>query len=108
MPLTKTRALMADLAKELKLPGLPQDDTGGFELTIGDDTTVLIYGGDDETMLVISPIGPLPDTPDYGLVSYLLRQNMFNSDVAPFQVAVDDGGGVILWARQHGYFATSS
>lgn len=99
MPLTKTRALMADLAAALNLPGLPQDDNGGFELTIGDDTTVLIYGGDDETMLVVAPIGPLPAEPGYGLVVYLLRQNMFDSDITPFQIAIDSGGNVILWGR---------
>lgn len=98
MPLTKTRSLIADLALVLELPGLPPDDAGGYRLSIGDDTTVLIYGQNDETLLVVAPLGPLPAEVGYGVTLYLLRMNMFNADIAPFRVAVDDGGGLILWA----------
>jgi Tir chaperone protein (CesT) family len=97
--LTRTRALMADLAAALGLPALPQDDTGGFRLTVGEGTEILLYGGDDESLLIIAPIAPLPTEPSYGLVVYLLRSNLFDSDVAPFQIAVDDGGALIFWGR---------
>ena len=90
---------MADLAAALGLPTLPQDDTGGFRLTVGEKTEVLLYGGDDESLLIIAPIAPLPMEPSYGLVVYLLRSNLFDSDVAPFQIAVDDGGSLIFWGR---------
>ncbi len=38
--LTRTRALMAELAAAIGLPALPQDDTGGFRLTVGADTEI--------------------------------------------------------------------
>lgn len=99
MPLDHTRSLIAELATALGLPALPPEANGGFQLTIGGTTTVLIYGGDDATILVIVPLGPLPRRPDYGLVVYLLHSNMFNSDLTPFQVAVDEAGGLIVWGR---------
>jgi len=38
---------------------LPQDASGGYRLTIGEDD-VLLYGGDDEQILVVAPIGKMP------------------------------------------------
>ena len=99
MPLDKTNALVADLAAALKLPPIPPDDSGGFLLTVGEATDLFIYGGDDETILVVVPIAELPHDLDYGLGLYLLRTNMFNSDLTPFQVAADEQGGLILWGR---------
>ena len=99
MALTKTRSLMADFATAMQIPGVPQDDSGAFALVVGEDTDVLMYGEDDESLLVVAPIGPLPPEPGAGLTIYLLRQNMFNSDITPFQVSLDDSGGVILWGR---------
>lgn len=97
--LTRTRALMAELAKAIGLAALLQDDTGGFRVTVGEATEILLYGGDDETILIVAPVAPLPREPDYGLVLYLLRSNLFDSDVAPFQIAVDDDGALIFWGR---------
>ena len=99
MPQAKTRALMADLAAVLRLPGMPPDDDNGYRLTIGADVTVLLYGEADTTLLAIAPLGPLPPGAGYGLTAYLLGRNMFNGDLTPFQVALDGGGGVILWGR---------
>ena len=96
--LDRTRALIADLAGAIGLPSLPPDDTGGFHLTIG-VTDVYIYGGDDETILIVSPIAPLPLQPEYGLMIYLLRNNLFDSDTAPFQIAVDQSGVLVFWGR---------
>jgi len=96
----RTRALMAELAAAMGLAELPPDDSGGYHLTIGKKTDIFIYGGGgDETILVIAPVAPLPLEPEYGLVVYLLRNNLFDSDAAPFQIAVDDGGGLIFWGR---------
>ena len=97
--LIRTRALIAELAAALKLSSLPADDSGGFHLTIGASTDIYIYGGDDKTILMVAPVAPLPQEPDYGLVVYLLRNNMFNSDDAPFQIAVDEGGTLLFWGR---------
>jgi hypothetical protein len=97
--LERTRALMSGLAVAIGLNALPSDDSGGFHLTVGAAVDILIYGGDDETILVVAPVAPLPLAPEYGLVLYLLRSNLFDSDVAPFQIAVDDGGALIFWGR---------
>lgn len=97
--LEKTKALIGEFAAALGLGALPPDDDGGYQVTVGEDTDVMIYGGDDETVLVVAPITQLPRNPEYGTVVYLLRNNMFNSPIMPFQVAVDDEGGLILWAR---------
>jgi hypothetical protein len=97
--LDRTRALIAEFGSVLGLDSLPPDENGGYHLTVGADTDIMIYGGDDETVLVVAPVAPLPHRPEYGLMVYLLRNNMFDSPVAPFQVAVDDEGALILWAR---------
>jgi hypothetical protein len=99
LPLDHTSSLIADLATALKIGTLPPDASGGYQLIIGGTTTLLIYGGDDETILLVAPLGKLPPNPEYGLVLYLLRANMFNSDLTPFQVAVDEAGGLIVWGR---------
>ena len=98
MPLDRTRSLIAGLAKALKVGALPPDSSGGYQLTIG-GTPLLIYGENDETILIVAPLGKLPRKPDYGLVAYLLRANMFNSDLTPFQVALDEAGGLIVWGK---------
>ncbi|HEY6431980.1 MAG TPA: type III secretion system chaperone [Acetobacteraceae bacterium] len=97
--LEKTKALIGDFAAALGLETLPPDDDGGYQVTVGDDTDVMLYGGDDETVLVVAPIAPLPRNPEYGTVMYLLRNNLFDSSIMPFQVAADDEGGLVLWAR---------
>lgn len=97
--LEKTKALIMELATALGMEAPPPDDDGGYQIVVGEDTDVMIYGGDDETVLIVAPIAQLPRNPEYGTVIYLLRNNMFDSPIMPFQVAVDDEGGVILWAR---------
>lgn len=99
MPLTKTRALIADLASATGSGELQADDNGGFQLTIGGDVPVLLYGGDDATLLVVLPVCPLPPQPDYATVAYLLGLNTMQSAITPFQIGMDEGGGLILWAR---------
>lgn len=99
MPLTQTRALIAALATAMQVPSLPPDNNGGIQLTIGENTNVLLYGGDDITLLAVAPLGPLPLPPGAAVTTYLLRLNMFNSAIEPFRVGLDEGGGLILWAR---------
>lgn len=97
--LDRTRALMAELAEVIGLPDLPQDATGGYRLVVAGETEILIYGGDDVTLLLVAPLAPLPTETAYPLANYLLRMNMFNAPTMPFTTAVDEGGAVILWGR---------
>ncbi len=97
--LDHTRALMAELAAVIGTAELPQDPSGGYSISVGTQTTVLIYGGDDEFILVVVPLGKLPLDPSYAVVTYLLGFNMFNSDTAPFVTATDEGGTLILWGK---------
>ena len=98
MALDRTNALMAELAKALGIAGLPPGD-GSWQLSVGDDADVFIQGGDDATILVVVPIAALPRELEYGLITYLLRRNMYDSPTAPFQVAVDDAGSLLFWGR---------
>lgn len=97
--LDKTRALVADLAKGTGLGDLPQDNNGGYHLTVGDGTDVFLYGGDDETILVVAPVAALPPDISYGLALYLLRVNAIGSDTAPFVLGADAQGGLVFWGR---------
>ncbi|MCA8977500.1 MAG: CesT family type III secretion system chaperone [Planctomycetes bacterium] len=97
--LEHTRALYADLAKELGVPALQPDANGGIQLTIGEDITVVLYGENDERLLVVVPVAELPRSPDHGVVAWVLRRNLYDSDLAPFCIAADDDANLILWGR---------
>jgi hypothetical protein len=94
-----TRALIADLAKTIGLTELPQDESGGWHLSVGGTDDVYIYGGNDITFLVVMPIGPLPTRPSFALVNYLLRGNLFDSEYSPFQIATDENATLVQWGR---------
>lgn len=97
--LERTRALIADLAQALGLPDLPPDNSGGVQVTIGEDTDVFLYGGDDVTVLIVAPVAALPREAEYGLTLYLLRANMFDAPTHPFRIAADEAGALVFWAR---------
>ncbi len=97
--LEQTRALYAALAQALEVDSLPADDDGAVALTIGEESQVLIYGTDDVTLLIVAPVAPLPPRPDHGTMLWLLRQNFYDSDLAPFCAAADAAGHVVLWGR---------
>ncbi len=96
--LDRTRALYADLAKALGTDSLPPDNNNAIQLTIGEQSLVLM-GEDDITMLIVAPVAELPRTLDYGVVLWLLSRNLYNSDISPFTAACDASGNVLLWAR---------
>jgi hypothetical protein len=97
--LDQTTALIRGFASAVGVAALPTEDGGGYRITVGEDTHVLVYGGDDETILIVAPIMKLPFWSDYAVALYLLRINMIDSPVEPFRVAADAAGGLILWAR---------
>lgn len=94
-----TQALYADLAKTLGVPALPADDDGSVELTIGEDTPVILFAEDPYTLMLVAPVLPLPAEPDYGTMLWLMRRNFHDSPLAPFRVACDASGGVVIWGR---------
>ncbi len=95
----KTRAQYVALAKELGLPGLEPDAAGGVKLSVGDDATVFVFGQSDGFVLIVAPAVALPREPDYAAVLWLLRRNFYDSDLAPFRIAADAGGTLVLWGR---------
>jgi hypothetical protein len=93
------RALFAELAIELGVEELPVDNNGAVQLTVGEDTTVALFAQVDRTLLVVLPLGPLPADIGYTLAFWLLRQNLYVSDLAPFTLACDEAGTLVLWGR---------
>jgi len=97
--LPKTRALYDELAKELRVSSLPIDQNGGVQLTVGESTTVVMYGENDLSLLIVAPIAALPRKPEYGLMSWLFRKNLYDSNLAPFCLATDANSNLVLWGR---------
>ncbi len=95
----RSRALYADLAAALGVADLPADNDGGVQLTIGADTSVALFAEQDRTLLIVVPLIPLPRQIDYALAFWLLRQNLYTSDLAPFTLACDAAGTLALWGR---------
>lgn len=94
-----TQALYAELAKALGVSELPADASGSIELTIGDDTTVIMFAEDAFSLMLVSPVMPLPAGLDYGLVLWLMRRNFYDSPLAPFRVSCDAAGTIVIWGR---------
>jgi hypothetical protein len=97
--LTKTHDLYTDLAKALGVAELQPDANGGIQLSVGEDTTVVLFGQNDVDLLVVVPIVALPQEPGYALVSWLLKRNFYDSDLLPFRIACDKNSNLILWGR---------
>jgi hypothetical protein len=93
------RALFAELAMVLGVADLPVDNNGAVQLTVGDDTAVALFAQLDRTLLIVLPLGPLPPMTDYTLAFWLLRRNLYASDLAPFTLACDEAGTLVLWGR---------
>ncbi len=95
----RTRELYAELAATLGLPELTPDVNGGVQLDVGDDTTVILFGENDVGLLVVIPIMQLPDDVSPGVTLWLLRRNFYDSGIAPFALACDAAGTLVLWGR---------
>jgi Tir chaperone protein (CesT) family len=93
------RALFAELAAVLGIGELPVDNNGAARLTVGEDTTVALFAQLDRTLLIVLPLGPLPPQTSYTLAFWLLRRNLYASDLAPFTLACDEAGTLVLWGR---------
>ena len=95
----QTTALYSDLAKELGLPAFEPDAAGGIQLTVGTDTAVFVFGQSDGFLLLAVPAVALPKEPDYATTQWLLHRNFYDSDLAPFRIATDANGTILLWGR---------
>ena len=95
----RTQSLYAALAKTLGVATLPADDNGGVQLSIGDNSTVAMFAEDEFTLMLVSPVMPLPKNLDYGTALWLLRRNFHDSPIAPFRVSCDTAGTIVIWGR---------
>ena len=93
------QSLFAALAKTLGVPALSADSSGGVRLTVGDNSTVTLFAEDESTLMLLSPVMPLPKKLDYGTALWLLRRNFYDSPIAPFRVSCDTAGSIIVWGR---------
>lgn len=102
--------LYSDLAEVLGVDALPAGDDGSVSITVGNrsgpegegggaDDTVMLFVEDEHTVMLVSPVMALPANPDYGRVLWLLQRNFYQSPLAPFRVACDQGGGIVIWGR---------
>lgn len=95
----ETRALFDALAQALGLPSLEPDARGGVQLTVGERRPVYLFSQSDGYLLIAAPAVALPRQPDYATTLWLLHRNFYDSDLAPFRVAADAGGTLVLWGR---------
>jgi hypothetical protein len=95
----RTQALYAALAKTLGVPTLPADENGGIQLTVGENSTVTLFAEDEFTLMLVSPVVPLPNKIEYGTALWLLRRNFYDSPLAPFRVSCDTAGTLVVWGR---------
>lgn len=94
-----TQALYADLASALGVASLPADAQGSLSITVGEEDTVLLFAEDEYSVMLVVPVMGLPTALDYGRVLWLLQRNFYESPLAPFRIACDEGGGVLIWGR---------
>jgi len=100
MPIPKqTQTLYAALAKALGVAALPADDNGGVQLSIGNNSTVTMFAEEEFTLMLVSPVMPLPKNLDYGSALWLLRRNFYDSPIAPFRLSCDTNGSIVVWGR---------
>ncbi|MBN9509814.1 MAG: type III secretion system chaperone [Alphaproteobacteria bacterium] len=95
----RTRALYDDLARTLGVAALPADPSGSVQLSVGENSTVALFAEDEFTLLLASPVTALPRQVEYGRILWLLRRNFYDSPIAPFRVACDTAGSVVVWGR---------
>ena len=95
----RTQALYDDLAKTLGVATLPADASGGIQLSVGDNSSVVMFAEDEFTVMLVSPVTALPKQTDYGAALWLLRRNFYDSPIAPFRVSCDAAGNIVVWGR---------
>ncbi|MBC7942164.1 MAG: CesT family type III secretion system chaperone [Chitinophagaceae bacterium] len=98
--LAHTQALLDELWPLLGLAALPLDARGGAALTLAAGVPVTLFGeAGDQTVLVVLTLGRLPPASDYAATAWLFKRNIFDSRLAPFVIAADAQGDLLLWSR---------
>lgn len=90
--------LYDELANKLNLEQLTPDSDGGIRFDINEDQ-IIIFDEGESSLLLIVPIAELSPDIDFGSMLWLLRRNLYDSDLEPFRLAVDEAGNLILWGR---------
>jgi hypothetical protein len=93
------KALYAQLAKALGVADVPADANGIVHLTVGDDDRVVLVPEDAYTLMLMAPVGALPDGADRGTLLWLMRRNFHDSPLAPFRIGCDKAGTLVVWGR---------
>jgi hypothetical protein len=93
------RTLYDQLAKALGVAEVPADASGIVHLAVGDDGRVVLVPEDAHTLMLMAPVGALPDGTDRGTLLWLMRRNFHDSPLAPFRVGCDRNGTLVVWGR---------
>jgi hypothetical protein len=93
------KALCTQLAKALGVAGVPADANGIVQLTVGEDGRVVLVPEDAYTLMLMAPVGELPDGADRGTLLWLMRRNFHDSPLAPFRIGCDKAGTLVVWGR---------
>jgi len=78
---------------------VPADANGIVHLTVGDDDRVVLVPEDAYTLMLMAPVGALPDGADRGTLLWLMRRNFHDSPLAPFRIGCDKAGTLVVWGR---------
>ena len=92
-------AFLQELAAFLKVDALPRTPEGAVELAVGGDHPMFLFPEDAHTLMVVCPMLPLPNALDAASTLWLLRQNYYDSPLAPFRIGADPGGNLVSWGR---------
>ncbi len=93
------KALYTQLAKALGVAEVPADANGIVQLTVGEDGRVVLVPEDAYTLMLMAPVGELPDGADRGTLLWLMRRNFHDSPLAPFRIGCDKAGTLVVWGR---------
>ncbi len=93
------QALYTQLAKAIGVPEIPADANGIVQLTVGEGGTVMLVPEDAYSLMLMSPVGPLPGSMNGGTLLWLMRRNFHDSPLAPFRIGADKAGTVVVWGR---------
>jgi hypothetical protein len=93
------KALYTQLAKALGVAEVPADANGIVHLTVGEDGRIVLVSEDAYTLMLMAPVGELPDGADRGTLLWLMRRNFHDSPLAPFRIGCDKAGTLVVWGR---------